>query len=492
MIAATNLIVSADTVAIVVHGVGDHTATDIIGDVREYLATSSASATPLELTGFPPTPNSERGKQVALQFELGGGKHVLIPVVWSRFRLRVAKWADQIAEAHPQNAVIMALPAMLTLVVDALRCFPRARGWWKLALLGLVAIVVALIAGVAWLAYFAAFRAAWVFGAPGLPNYKWYSGVIWLAVFIGTGLLIKLFARLFDFVGDVAAYVGRDSLRSELQSTMDAVIRHAATAAPNATILVVGHSLGSVLVASSAAKIEEDPAHPACGRTVLVTLGSPIDLLSRVFPKNMPSAKNLFETFVPSRCVSFWVNFWRDSDFIGRSLHIPAASSYAQVSLGKGPHWGMWNDARVWAKIEDVLRSITDKSADRIRAWQVPELNPDEQRELSLLQHQIKGAQWTATIWAFISLNVSFRSIFVHPLPFLADVPTRAVLSASWVVAFASLFVFFNWCQRLRAASTSREALGKLRLVWRFCLLAGMIPVGLASGILWYLSAKSG
>jgi hypothetical protein len=68
----------------------------------------------------------------------------------------------------------------------------------------------------------------------------------------------------------------------------------------------------------------------------------------------------LAETAFTDR-VAFWVNCWRASDYIGKSIFHDVAEGSpecaAEASLGDGGHAGYWRDERLW-RLESVRAHI--------------------------------------------------------------------------------------------------------------------------------------
>src|SRR5690242_6207690 len=164
-------------------------------------------------------------------------------------------------------------------------------------------------------------------------------------LFMFLGFLIRRISSVFDLIGDVAFYVANKHLRFQNLEKMSALIQFVAECAPTASILVVGHSLGSVLVSQSLASLPSTYASKA--RTVLVTMGSPLVLMSRVFPRHIQSPKRLLQAYRAAGLLLKWVNLWRTKDMIGRSLIPDSEECFTEASLGIGGHGNYWSDERV-------------------------------------------------------------------------------------------------------------------------------------------------
>jgi hypothetical protein len=188
------------------------------------------------------------------------------------------------------------------------------------------------------------------------------SFVTWLHPFLSeTGLIlavlmIEAFAVryfLIEFVGDVAAYVSPykdskfDDLRHKIQQVgLDAgkVIygfEDQGSLVPNyKNVLVVGHSLGSVLAYDTLnALINLDNVSPGKSRHVLartrglITFGSPLDKTAFIFRAQMQAGNSMREQLAASMqplIISYqkyrpdtfrWVNIWSRMDIISGELN---------------------------------------------------------------------------------------------------------------------------------------------------------------------------
>jgi hypothetical protein len=93
----------ADTVALVVHGVGDHTAVEILGEAVKGPASvwgAKATFSEVQIEDLPVpkeagTLEFERTAPKALQVLMDSRKHMLLPIVWSGVRPRAARWANR-------------------------------------------------------------------------------------------------------------------------------------------------------------------------------------------------------------------------------------------------------------------------------------------------------------------------------------------------------------------------------------------------------------
>jgi len=166
------------------------------------------------------------------------------------------------------------------------------------------------------------------------------------AVCIGLCVLLMWFHWLLDFAFDVLHYGGNQKHRTSLIEALTANIRWVHTQAPNATIVLVGHSLGTVAAAQTLASLSACEAW--LNQVVLVTLGSPLNYIGRAFWRVIPSARELADTICAANVR--WVNLWRRSDPIGKRLDI-GESGTVQYCLGKGGHMDYWSGPGVWRAV---------------------------------------------------------------------------------------------------------------------------------------------
>jgi len=359
----------ASTVALVVHGVGDHTPAEIMESASAgYLKISPESArlSYAEITEFP-LPDGATGIQRSLQIEAGGHIHVVLPIVWSDLRQR-ASHATRPPIVRPLDIgglIGQAFAPIICTWFDLLRCMGKAGSWgWRLALgaanIAFVIFSCVCFAGLIWLA---ATVFNW-FGFHSRSEYHWHYGVLLVLGLLAVRQIVKYLAPAFDFVADVVAYVARSQRRREIESALFQIVVAVAKRAPDAKILLIGHSLGSVLTSHVALQLKEETR----GRIILVTLGSPLRLMSRVFPLQIHSPDKIEKEFGRTGAVVFWANLWRDCDFIGRELIPSESTRFAEKSLGNGPHWNMWSDARLWEAVISVVRSTMTNDFSTIKA----------------------------------------------------------------------------------------------------------------------------
>ena len=392
---------SAETVVVLVHGVGDHTHTDILSHLDEALrgtAPHISDVVRLKIPGFP-VPNGVSSSQEAMRITIGEGQHFIIPVIWSRVRLRAAAaleffeellFPSRIRTNGGYNPVLgdltptailattlMVLPSLVFLFVDFLRCLSRCRRAWISALL---TVAVAAF-GLTILLFSFAFLEIYLFYvymsecmlADLRASEVAYFCMLKIAVycFLGPIVVVGAFVLLMpmlDLVGDVAFYVGNQSKRRTLETAMLAIIEFVSQKAPKANLVIIGHSLGTVLVTHTAYGLAGPPAER---NLFLVTLGSPLKLLARIFPGSILAPIQLLDRYRAAGSVVLWANMWRSHDLIGQSLKTQS-ERFVESCLGNGFHRNYWRDKRLWSNLILMISAQrTDKLQALIDGWRL-------------------------------------------------------------------------------------------------------------------------
>lgn len=292
-----SILEDASTIALVVHGVGDHFLTDLLQPAKRgfRLLGIEGRTEEVRIDDFPQM-DGTTGYQDVLKIETPEHRHVIVPVAWSRLRMRSAQHVMHL-NAGISETISQSFAPLILIFVDAVRCLPKAGSiGWKMAIASADLILLTLIAGlIGGIIYVESNLPYWF---PTGPSSPWNLPLVILPILLMLWLIARRLLPLFDFIGDVAAYIGRSSQRDDIQKRMLTIIDAAASAAPKARIFVVGHSLGSVLVSHSLLGLRE--GHAAAGRTVLITLGSPLVSMSRIFPRHVLSPETLVTRYSES------------------------------------------------------------------------------------------------------------------------------------------------------------------------------------------------
>lgn len=434
---ATDALGTATTVAIVVHGIGDHTPVDILHEALKGPSSiwgAAARTTQLEIEGIP-IPEEvdllafQKRRPVALEILVNSHKLVLLPVIWSGVRRRAGRLS---AKADGPMALWVALPLIVGTCFDVLRCVPRARGAWKLGVLSLAILISVVVGGLGFGVFYLSTHLPLWLGSP--FNVQWYSALLAVGSFALMGFLITKFAVMLDLVGDVAWYVSHSDLREQNIQKMGQLIQFVAQSAVNARIVVVGHSLGSVLIAQSLAKLP--PSYAGTGRTILVTLGSPLLLMSRVFPRHIESPSELCRSWFASEVLLKWVNLWRTKDIIGQALRLPLSERFTEASIGIGWHPNYWGDERLWASLASIIQRFP--AADGFdTAWHALPLAADEERQLSEIRWRLRLLG--SLNWSMLILALMFQMAYLAPWEKQFTLEIHALILLSWNVGLIPL-----------------------------------------------------
>jgi hypothetical protein len=174
---------------------------------------------------------------------------------------------------------------------------------------------------------------------------KFYGQLEVIAGLMVVCLVAMAFSWVVDFPLDVLQYAGHPKARNSLIEGTIRAVRWLNDQAPAARLIIVGHSLGSVIASEAVAGLCS--GRPPSPRVVLVTLGSPLNYLNRVLPESFRGVPEL------SRAICGyvrWVNLWRRSDYVGKQLDIEANCA-VQGCVGSGRHPNYWTDGNVWRAV---------------------------------------------------------------------------------------------------------------------------------------------
>lgn len=503
-------------VAIVVHGVGDHTPTNILHELETGLAKlpdlKAAMVSREPIPNFPLSAG-KAGLQDTLKIELGNAEASVVPVVWSGWRIRATSGIEEFPPpiATPTEITetfARALPALVLLCINTFRCVPKARELkWRL-LLSLFGLLVILgVLGVPFGLWYPLLY---------LPSYVWQKFLVpagprsFSFVHLLSALTIVLFSMILifgiptiafflyrkslpvlDFVGDVVCYVGNDKRRSELERRMLEIVRFMAAHKPDAEILLVCHSLGSVLITHC---LKELGAKDDLKEKIrLITLGSPLITLSRIFGGHVRSPKELLECYTNSAVVSFWVHMWRDSDLIGRGFFeqsIPPfrepTCQFTESSLGEGPHRNYWSDVRLWGVVLCFIRMGTAALPEDALIYKALPLTTEEEKELGW---QVSKCSLFRDVFGPTFLFVVFtaRDTFSRALMSAASARILVVIWVSWiglVFLLSSMWIspIIEGYMERKLQSPPREQLERLRLLNGRLFLRYVSTIGLGIG----------
>lgn len=360
----------AANVAIILHGVGDHSNVDILKEARAAIASieerDEISTEILKVSGLE-FPTGTQKDPTALEVLNQGDRHLVVPVVWSSIRKRAEDEWKKTSKSSDITAIIIApLGASIRLcffAFDLFRCSLRASRPGKKVLVVLASI---LALGIALVFVGSALGAAGfiVQLISGNLTLSGFSLLIFCLVVAAVIVVAMGTLPLVDLVWDVAHYVGNRRRRDQLAEELCRLIQEIGQKAPNAYILVAGHSLGSVLVSRAVVKLLNTWSD-ASERIVVVTMGSPLKKMYAFFPNDIVSPEEFERSLLDTTAVWGWVNIWRDSDYVGRSLLGRSEGKYCEFSIGSGGHGRYFSDQRVWRALNHLLVRIrTDSPGD--------------------------------------------------------------------------------------------------------------------------------
>lgn len=465
----------ASTVAIIVHGVGDHSSGRILQKALEGLKVFAGSDVKAQEVKIPGLPELENDAEAAAGLEIKTGEqtHFIVPIVWSRLRPRAANEAD-LGQAYPGAAsrvfdrLFQPIVYLFPACINAIRCIPAAPGVIRRFLVGVIALAYAifvpgfLMCGFVFVSYLVTLRLSL-----DKIHFIWWRILILLAICWLLDWLVGKILMVFDFVGDVVAYVGSTKHRRKAEERLLRVIQAIAKAGPDAQILVVGHSLGSVLVTQSVLQLNETAnlGH----RLSIVTMGSPLRLMSWFFPSRIHSPEQLIGEFERRNINFSWANMWRDADIIGRALKVTSGKRFAESSLGNGTHADYWADARCWQAVVNYLRAMTDQTLETlIMGWNAPELSLDEEREFYLVRKARTALIFL--VWGSLLIGIVCVDYFwhVHERIETLTLAKRVLvyLLGGMIGILMVLWYVFTTQPVGVTSSTGREMLMRYRLNW--------------------------
>lgn len=461
----TDPLAGASSITLVLHGVGDPSAGDICASAKKGLTVAGLDPSAIVDVSVPnffrfPEANTAVSRrsfsavtQSALEASIDGKRHLLIPVVWSGMRLRAGRWAAGLGLMGGLQSLMLALPSLGVMCWDVLLCVPRGQGLWKVALAAAFVFLPALIAGFTFAAWWIIVHLS-TFISMTSALYEF----VFLAVFILLGWTIRQFSSVLDLPGDVARYVSSDSSRDDAVRIFRELLGVIAKRAPDAEILLMTHSLGSVLASEALSA----PPPPAPSRAILLTLGSPLGFMSRVFPGQVKTPADLASRFDQHGTVLYWINLWREHDSIGSALYVQR-ENFLECTLGAGFHADYWSDERLWKAVSIVLLGPPSGNKDFEESWKSIPLNTTEQAELSSLSERPILQEMSKCLFFFF-LFVSARYIYVPPWPEHHELWTRLAVRVASMLTLGGLAVscYIAWTAS-RASSSGRQLLWELR-----------------------------
>ncbi len=172
---------------------------------------------------------------------------------------------------------------------------------------------------------------------------------------------------------DLSRYVASLAYRLHLQVLVDSIV-NAEPSAPPQDVILVAHSLGSVIAVDS---LVNSKAWREDDTVTLVTLGCPLArFFYRFFPGlYFPKTAQACAEVIANRVKAFrWLNCYRPKDYVGTKISLPTDSWTAEVNTGERLkfHAKYWQDTVVrdciLSKLTLMLYSRPKESHDC--SWQ--------------------------------------------------------------------------------------------------------------------------
>jgi hypothetical protein len=362
---------AARSVTLFLHGVGTQTSHEMAGAAEKGCwAVRNRPQDRTQLLTMNLGPIEPEASAFAFRASGERESHVVVPLVWCNIRARLRAAAARGAKSRSRKRPADRLSwrevssRLRHVCTDVWRSADVARSAFRrfvirgtFAALAALAVAIAILA-VAAVGVLAAVVYDQLGGSGGTDSIvvAIAFAVVAIAAIAATCLLMNAargLATAYDLIGDVAAYVGDESVRESAIRSILQAIRIVVSRAPDAQLILVGHSLGSALMLDVIARLDL-PRRP-----VLVTLGSPLKTLHWWFTTRM-SPREYMSAFAAQQRVQRWYHYWRDEDYVGRSLDDTAHEIYEERSLGKGGHADYWSDVRLWSHLIQMIVRVLD------------------------------------------------------------------------------------------------------------------------------------
>lgn len=188
-----------------------------------------------------------------------------------------------------------------------------------------------------------------------LGVYEWFVP-IWRRVIERSGAAMLLLAA------DVVRYLGDAPHRRRIQQqVIDAI-----NSSRNAHLIIVAHSLGSVIAVDALCSF----ASASANNITLITMGSPLRrLMHRLLPNEYPAPAGIRASLLQAGVIDRWINIYRPVDMVGASLFRGFSGDYSTKEWIKGwlpplhAHMNYWNDPKV---LERVLLGVTTNPINEV------------------------------------------------------------------------------------------------------------------------------
>ena len=251
-------------------------------------------------------------------------------------------------------------------------------------------------------------------------------------------IALLFFVRTFDkvsvYLGGIWRYVGARSAMASVEAELIRLLDETATQAPRASVILLGYGLGGALAADALLRVA--PTNSTRNRLSFMTVGTPLALLARWFPKRFPTAQNLALQYASAGTVNAWFNLWRDRDFIAGPLRVENLS-VIDTSIGDGLHRDTFNSAELWTHVRDIASALENNSLPALQiAWAEAALTEAELSDLARLERHVfvtMGYRFTtyALIW---NVAILVSTFFI-----------RCPIGTRWLIGFVISAIIFLW-----------------------------------------------
>jgi hypothetical protein len=381
-----DLPLNADAVVIVVHGLGDNSAREILDESKP--AFEGLKVEKIIAHNFPQS-GGDMADTKGILISSPNYAHVILPFIWSKIGQRSAQVNLPFSGRNDTNKVAAAMSFLFIQWWYSLRCAFKVKKLHLGVIIGFLSI--------AW--FVAICFIFWGFinllgYIKNIGDYLQNDNHIILQVFLAvfSGILISfILDRLLptlDRLGDLTRYVGSNKIRQDLENDLQRFILEVAKRCSNAKILLIGNDLGSILISQVASKISIDEV--TSKRIVLLTISSPLRSMSKIF-RIVKTPETLLADFNKNGVVQFWANLWRDHDIMGQGLGLNKFETFSEKSIGLGNHHHIWGDSRLWAEVNSILESLqTGAIGDLKNLWIEEMLKEPDKGEIGKLAYMLR------------------------------------------------------------------------------------------------------
>lgn len=216
-------------------------------------------------------------------------------------------------------------------------------------------------------------------------------------------------AGLLLLAADVVRYIGDSRYRTAIREKT----AHAIRTRRDGPVMVVAHSLGSVIAFDALAQM-----NPHEGKDiVLITMGSPLRrLMHRFMPAAYPQPRQARAQLVKAARLRRWINIYRPQDVVGAALFGDAGGDFSTDQRFRGPlarlraHLNYWDDRMVLERVLSALRQPTAALQDDAVApspvvnGPIPSDSATFAQGVDLLSVLLPAAAFARLVWLLIWL----------------------------------------------------------------------------------------